>query len=277
MSAWLSALPQNGLLVGALVVALWVASVRKADASIIDPWWSIAFLAVALRGAVSAELTPAKVLLLAIVALWAVRLFVHLLRRGWGEPEDPRYRAFRERFGSERYWWVSLFQVFLLQGALVLVVSAPLVVALAAPGPGTLGPLAVVGAAVFAAGFAFEAVGDAQLARFRADPASRGRVLDRGLWRYTRHPNYFGEAVLWWGFWISALGAPGGAETVFGPALMTVLLLRVSGVTMLEPHLRASRPAYADYERQTSAFIPWPPRPVAPGGGTTRSSASKAG
>jgi steroid 5-alpha reductase family enzyme len=190
-----------------------------------------------------------------MVALWAIRLWAHLLWRSLGKSEDPRYRAFRERFGPERYWWVSFFQVFLLLGALVLVISAPLQAALAAPA----GPLRwnhLAGLLLFAAGFGFEAVGDWQLLRFRSLRANRAKILDTGLWQWTRHPNYFGEALLWWGFWLFALDAPWGLATVFAPALMTFLLLRVSGVTTLEKHLAKSRPGYADYAARTNSFFP---------------------
>ena len=156
---------------------------------------------------------------------------------------------------------MSYLQVFLLQGSLALVVSSPLVAAALAPAPDPLRANDLLGALVFAVGLAFESVADAQLARFRRDPANAGRALDTGLWRYTRHPNYFGEALVQWGLWITALDAPYGLPTALGPALMTWLLLRVSGVAMLERRLVETRPGYADYVRRTSAFLPWPPKP----------------
>jgi steroid 5-alpha reductase family enzyme len=257
MSAVLAA---NALLVAAMFTALWVASVRLRDASIVDPWWSIGFLAVALRTVSSSGPSPAKVLLVAMVAVWALRLSLHLHRRAKGKPEDPRYQAFRKHFGEARYWWVSFFQVFMLQGALLLVVSAPLQCALAVRGDDPLRWNDLLGAALWLLGFAFEAVGDAQLQAFRDDPTKRGTVLDTGLWRYTRHPNYFGDALLWWGFGLCALDAPWGTVALVGPVLMTVLLRRVSGVTMLEPMLTRTRPGYAEYVRRTPAFFPWWPR-----------------
>jgi steroid 5-alpha reductase family enzyme len=165
----------------------------------------------------------------------------------------------RKHWG-ERFPWVSLATVFGLQGALQWVVSLPLQVGAAAPGAAPLGALDALGAALFATGLAFEAVGDHQLARFKADPANRGRVLDRGLWRFTRHPNYFGDALAHWGLFTIALATPHGAATLIGPALMTFLLLRVSGVALLERSIGRRRPAYDEYQRRTSAFLPLPPR-----------------
>jgi steroid 5-alpha reductase family enzyme len=255
----LSLLGTNAALVLALMTALWVVSIALRDVSIVDPWWSIGFLVVSAHTAYAVGITPAKLLLLAIVAVWAVRLWIHLLLRSRGKPEDPRYQAFRRHFGAERYWWFSLFQVFLLQGVLVLVISAPLVVAGSARAPDPIGVPHLVGLALFVVGFVVEAVADAQLNAFRGDPQRRGGVLDTGLWRWSRHPNYFGEALLGWGFWFFALGQPFGWATVFAPALMTFLLLRVSGVTMLDAHMTKTKPGYADYVRRTSAFVPWPP------------------
>lgn len=254
----LSLLVGNAALVFGLMTALWVVSVRLRDVSIVDPWWSMAFFWVTVLTVLRTGLTPAKVLLLIVVGTWALRLWLHLLLRSRGKPEDPRYAAFRQRFGPARYWWVSFFQVFLLQGALVLAISAPLQLAASAPAS----PLAatdLVGLFVFSVGFLFEAVADRQLESFRRDPSKKGKVLDTGLWRYSRHPNYFGEAVLWWGFWLFALGQPWGWATVLGPALMTFLLLKVSGVTLLDEHLKNSKPGYQDYVRRTSAFVPRSP------------------
>ncbi len=251
----------NAAVLAALMLTLWVVSVVRRDVSIVDPWWSMGFLFVALHTVWRTGLTPAKTLLLLAVGAWAVRLWWHLVSRSRGKPEDPRYAAFRARFGAHRYWWVSLFQVFLLQGALILIISAPIQLAAAATGSGEISVWEVIGLHVFAFGFVFEAMADAQLQRFRDDPGSKGRVLDTGLWRYSRHPNYFGEAVLTWGFFCFALAHPWGWATAVAPALMTFLLLRVSGVTLLDAHLEKSRPGYAEYIRRTSGFVPRPPRP----------------
>lgn len=250
----------NALAVLVLVTTLWLVSVKLRDASIIDPWWSMASLLVCARSVWGTGVTPGKTLLLVMVAAWALRLFLHLFVRSLGKAEDPRYAAFRRRFGPERYWWVSFFQVFLLQGALALVASAPLAVAGAAPSPDPIAWNDVAGAILFLVGFVIEAVADAQLARFRATPERRGQVLDEGLFRWSRHPNYFGETLVAWAFWLAALDARFGAFTVVGPAMMTWLLLRVSGVSMLDEHMLRTKPGYADYVRRTSPFFPRPPR-----------------
>ena len=261
----LALLAGNAALVLAMMTVLWIVSVRLRDASIVDPWWSMAFLLVAANTVLQTGLTPGKTALLAAVAAWALRLWLHLLLRSLGQPEDPRYAGFRAKYGPERYWWFSFFQVFLLQAVLAVVISAPLQVAGAAAAPDPVSITDFLGLALFAAGFGIEAVADAQLARYRkarasGGPGAPGPVLDTGLWRYSRHPNYFGEALLWWGFWLFALDMPRGWATVFAPALMTFLLLKVSGVAMLDAHMAAKRPEYAGYIRRTSGFLPLPPR-----------------
>ena len=242
----------------AWMVAAWVASLPLRDASIADVFWGPAFALVALVAATLSPPSPRATLLVALAAIWGLRLGVHLGVR-WrrkGE-EDRRYRAMRANWG-DRFPLVSLGTVFLLQGALVWIVSLPLQVGAALGGARPLGWLDAIGFLLFATGVAFEAVADAQLARFLADPESRGRVMDRGLWRWSRHPNYFGDAVAWWG--LGLVGASTGAWWVLvGPALMNFLLLRVSGVTLLERDIGGRRPGYAEYVRRTSAFLPLPP------------------
>jgi steroid 5-alpha reductase family enzyme len=249
-------LASNAVGILAIAVVLWLASVRLRDASIVDPWWSILFLFVGCNTALRTGLTGSKCLFLGLLSLWSLRLFTHLWLRARGKPEDPRYAAFRVKYGPERYWWVSLFQVFLLQGLLALAISAPVQVVLSAAAPDPISPSDWLGTAVFAIGFAFEAVADAQLQRFRRDPSRRGTVLDTGLWAWTRHPNYFGEALLWWGLWLHALDQPWGWATLPAPVLLTFLLVRVSGVAMLDDLLRRTKPRYADYIARTSAFLP---------------------
>lgn len=246
--------------VGVVALALWVWSVRLRDASIVDLFWGPAFvLAGATAMAWSQRTTPPGLLALGLVSAWALRLAVHLGRRNLGAGEDRRYRAMRDAHGA-RFWWVSLFTVFLLQALLVAIVSLPLQ-ALVGSSRGALGVFEVAGAAIFLAGLMVEAVADAQLRRFVRDPSNRGKVLDTGLWRYSRHPNYFGDAVVWWG--LGVMATPHGAFFAWiGPLVMTTLLLRVSGVTLLEKTIGERRPGYADYVRRTSAFVPWPPRRV---------------
>ena len=238
---------------------LWLASLYFANASIVDMWWGPAFvLALVAYLDFGLPAHPRAWLVLGATGLWAARLAWHIGRRNVGHGEDPRYRAWREQHG-QRWWWRSYLQVFVLQALVAWVVSWPL---FHASRPGTPFPSwwDMVGAGVFLAGWLFESVADRQLAAFKRDPANRGQVMDRGLWRYSRHPNYFGEALLWWGLGLIGAAVPGGWMGLVGPLVMTWLLLRVSGVTMLERGLRQSKAGYADYVVRTSAFVPWPPR-----------------
>ena len=254
------ALTQSALAVAAAMLALWLLSLWLRNASIVDIWWGPGIALAAAVAWLSAGAThPRALLLVALASLWALRLGGYLFWRNAGHGEDPRYQAMRRHFGA-RFPFISLVTVFMLQGVLQWLVSLPLQVGAAAPGAQALGVLDALGVALFAAGLAFEAIGDAQLARFKADPASRGRVLDRGVWRYTRHPNYFGDALAHWGLFTIALATPHGWSMVLSPALMTFLLLRVSGVALLERSIGKRRPAYAEYQRHTSAFIPLPRR-----------------
>jgi len=250
----------TGNLVAACMLALWLLSLALRDASIVDIFWGLGFVAIAVATYLWTDDggSGRRELLVALVSLWGLRLAVYLLWRNAGRGEDPRYAAMRRYWGA-RFWWVSLFTVFALQGCLLWIVSLPVQLGQAAPG-GSLGALDALGVALFALGLSFEAVGDWQLARFRADPANAGRVMDRGLWRYTRHPNYFGDCCVWWGLCAVALSTPYGVWSVIGPALMTFLLLRVSGVPLLERSIQRRRPEYAEYARHTSAFFPRPPR-----------------
>lgn len=258
----------SAILLALFFFAGWRHSLVRRDVSGVDVQWGLAFVLIAAVGALAGGGAPARrVLLLLLVAIWGVRLALHIHRRARGRGEDPRYAAMRARQG-ERFGRVSLGTVFGLQGALALFIGLPFLVAAAAPEPRTLGGWDAAGATLWAVGFLFEAVGDAQLARFRADPAQRGRVLDSGLWRYTRHPNYFGDATLWWGYYLVACATPWGWATAASPLLMTFLLRRVSGVPLLERGLAATRPGYAEYVARTSPFFPWfPKRPQGRGGG----------
>lgn len=251
-----TAAPTALAVLGAAVL-LWLVSLVRRDASITDPAWGPGFVLVAVVSTLAVETVgPRGWLALVLVSAWGLRLGWHLLRRNLAHGEDPRYVAMRAEHGAS-FVWVSLFTVFLLQGALLWVVSLPLQVAATSTAP--LGALDLLGTLVVLAGLAIESVADAQLTRFRADPASRGRVLDTGLWAWTRHPNYFGDAVVWWGFGAFAL-ATGAWGALAGPVLMTVLLRRVSGVTLLEKDIVSRRPGYADYVARVPPFFPRPPR-----------------
>ncbi len=241
-----------------LAFAIWLVSLAQGDVSIVDSAWSVLILLPAIAAAVLLpETGPRTACMLAMAALWAIRLAGHITWRNWGEGEDHRYREIRAR-NQPNFKWKSLYLVFVLQGLLAWVVSAPLLAAIASPAP--LGWLDVLGVALYATGFLFESVADLQLARFRGNPANRGKVLDSGFWRYTRHPNYFGEFCIWWGFFLMALSA-GAWWTIVSPLLMSVLLLKVSGVTLLEKDIGQRRPAYRDYVARTNAFFPGRPHP----------------
>ena len=250
----------TALVVAACMGALWLLSLRLRNASIVDVFWGLGFVAIAAAAwlRTPGDASPRRWLLAAMVALWGLRLAGYLFWRNAGRGEDPRYQAMRRHWGA-RFGWVSLFTVFALQGVLMWIVSLPVQLGILAPG-GPLGALDALGVLLFALGLGFESIGDLQLARFRADPANAGRVMDRGLWRYTRHPNYFGDACAWWGIFGVALATPWGPWSAVGPLLMTFLLLRVSGVALLERSIGRRRPGYAEYARRTSAFFPRPPR-----------------
>ncbi len=244
----------------ACMTILWLVSLRLKNASIVDIFWGTGFV---ITNWVYFALTPGgaparKWLVSILVTLWGLRLSGYILWRNWGEPEDFRYQQWREEEGA-RWWWYSFFKVFLLQGLLMWIISIPLLGAQISPTPAQLTALDIVAAIVWGIGFFFEAMGDFQMARFKADPANKGKVLDTGVWRYTRHPNYFGDATQWWAYYLFAAVA-GYAWTIYSPIMMTGLLLRVSGVTLLEKSLKERKPAYQDYIDRTSAFIPWFPK-----------------
>ena len=240
-----------------LMLLVWLASVILRDVSIVDVFWGPGFVVIAfLTFFLTGDSTGRKALLLALTSVWGLRLAVHLGWRKSGTPEDYRYRAMRESIGP-RFWLVSLFVVFGLQGLIMNIVALPVVAGQMDPSP--LSGWAVLGVGLWTVGLLFETIGDYQLTRFKADSNNNGKVMDRGLWRYTRHPNYFGDFLVWWGIYFAALGA-GTWWTAIGPLVMSFLLIRVSGVALLERSLQRSKEGYADYIARTSAFFPWPPR-----------------
>lgn len=248
-----------------LVVSVWALSVRRRDASLIDIIWGFGFVVIAWVALWTAHGVAARQwLLVACTSIWGLRLSTYLFWRNHGKGEDFRYRAMRKKHG-ERFPIISLRTVYLTQGVMMLIVSMPVQLGQIADRPAQLGPLAWVGVAVWAVGLGFETIGDAQLARFKARPDSVGQVMDRGLWSWTRHPNYFGDACVWWGLYLIAAETRLGLLSVVGPVAMSVLLIRVSGVPMLEKTIGRRRPGYAEYAERTSAFFPRPPhRPQLP-------------
>ncbi len=246
--------------IAALMLIVWLVSLRLEDASIVDPVWPLGFMLVAWIGFAIGEGEPGRKWLLAIlVTVWGLRLSGYLFKRNLGHgEEDYRYQAMRRKHG-DRFPLVSLYTVFGLQGLLMFVVSLPLQVGMEIDG--ALGIFDIFGVIAWMVGFFFESVGDAQLARFKADPTNDGRVMDQGLWRYTRHPNYFGDFMVWWGhFLIAASVGWAGWATFVGPVVMSVLLMRVSGAKLLEKGLKRRRHGYEDYIARTSEFFPRRPR-----------------
>jgi steroid 5-alpha reductase family enzyme len=245
----------------ASVVLLWLVSLRLRNASIIDLFWGFGFVVIAWVAwlVLTSGGGSRRRLLLVLATAWGLRLAGYLTWRNTGKGEDFRYRAMRERWGP-RFPLVSLVTVFLLQAVLMLVVSLPVQAGMLTGG--AVGIAGVIGVVLWAAGVVFETIGDLQLARFKRDPANRDIVMDRGLWRYTRHPNYFGDFCVCWGFYLIALTAATW-WTAAGPLLMSFLLLRVSGVSLLEKDIGSRRPGYAEYVRRTNAFFPGKPKEVA--------------
>lgn len=259
------------ILITLLMLAFWLLSVRLKDVSIIDTAWGPGFVLIAWtewsRQSLSLVSFHPTALLPVLVSVWGLRLSTHLFVRNHGKSEDFRYRQMREKWGN-RFWWVSLFTVFGLQGLVMWIVSLPLHVGSNSLSSsmvedrtsGGFSLLTIVGVTAWSIGILFEAVGDWQLAHFKSQPGNKGRVLQQGLWRYTRHPNYFGDSMVWWGFFLIGLSNHAAWWTVISPVLMMFLLMRVSGVSLLEQSLLQNRPGYRDYVRRTSAFFPWLPK-----------------
>ena len=244
----------------ALFTTLWLVSLALRNSSIVDIWWGPAILLVGITYFVSDDgVGPRGRVMLALVTIWALRLAAHIGARNIGHGEDFRYAAWRAQ-NPDTWWLRSYFKVFLLQGVIAWIVALPLYYAITTDTPVRFTTWDQAGALIFAIGFFFEGIGDEQLRRFKADPSNKGRVMNTGLWRYTRHPNYFGEAVLWWGLGLIGTATPGGWIGLVGPAIITFLLIRVSGVAMLEKTLRETKPGYADYIARTPAFFPRVPK-----------------
>jgi len=247
----------GGLSVFGLVGFVWLISLPLRNSSIMDIFWGLGFVVAGFAYYLQAGAGSARGwLLILALTLWGLRLSLHIGLRAIGKPEDARYAAWRKEHGAS-WWWQSFFRVFLLQGLILWVLSVPFLYAAQVKAAPLWHWSDLAGLALFLVGFLFESIADAQLVSFKKREENRGKVLDRGLWSITRHPNYFGEAVLWWGFFLIALpSAPWW--TVYSPVLMTFLLVRVSGVRMLDSLLAETKPGYREYMNRTSGFIPWP-------------------
>lgn len=251
------------LVVAGALLLLWLFSLKLKDASIVDIFWGLGFAIIAVTSFLMTDgFAPRKQLITALTVVWGVRLAWHIGSRNIGKGEDFRYQAMRKKHG-DRFPLVSLLTVFALQGVLMWIISLPLQAAQNSATPDRFTALDYLGALVWLIGFGFEAIGDWQLRQFKSAPTSKetnkGKLMDRGLWAYTRHPNYFGDALLWWGYFLIACAA-GAWWTIFSPALMTFLLMKVSGVAMLEKSLKKTKPEYEAYARRTNAFFPWFPK-----------------
>jgi steroid 5-alpha reductase family enzyme len=236
-----------------LVSALFAAAKARGRYDVIDVFWGVGFALIAVATLLIAGPTPRGLLVALLTVVWGVRLGAHIHSRNRGKPEDPRYVAILERRGV-----LGMYRVYVTQVVVMVVVSLP--VQAASYETAALGVLDYLAVLLWAVGFAFESVGDWQLTRFRDDPASKGQVMDRGLWRYTRHPNYFGDAVVWWGLFLFAAHHWIGLLTVVAPVLMTFTLAKGTGKPLLEKDMAKRRPGYVDYVKRTSGFVPWPPK-----------------
>lgn len=245
-----------------MMTTLWLISIFIKNVSIVDLFWGFGFVLAAVLYFIFGEgFAVRKIILLTLVSIWGMRLSIYLAWRNIGKGEDFRYRQFRKNYGEHRYWWISFFQTFLLQGVLIWLISAPLLGAQFSVGNNSLNWLDYLGIAFWLIGFIFEAGGDYQLAKFKANPKNKGKVLDTGFWKFTRHPNYFGDSAVWWGYGLICLAA-GSYWPVLGSVLMTALIIKVSGVALLEKSLEDTKPAYKEYVRKTSVFIPWFPKKI---------------
>jgi steroid 5-alpha reductase family enzyme len=243
-----------------LMTSLWIVSIVLKNVSIVDLFWGFGFVMTSwFYFLKSGGNESRKIILLVLVTIWGLRLSVYLALRNIGKGEDFRYREFRKKYGENRYWWISFFQTFLLQGVLMWLISAPLLGAQYYGQNNPLGIVDFIGVGFWIIGFCFESGGDFQLARFKSDISNKGKVLNTGFWKYTRHPNYFGDSSVWWAYGLISLAA-GSYFPTLGSFLMTALIIKVSGVALLEKSLIAQKPQYKEYIEKTSAFLPWFPK-----------------
>ena len=250
----------NLLTVCLIMFGGWLVSLRFRNVTLVDSLWGMGFIVIAwMTLFMTPGYTYRALLLAGLTTIWGMRLSVYLTLRNHGKGEDPRYGSWRKEYGN-RFWIVSLFNVFLVQALFMWIIALAMQFGQRALVPTALTWLDILGVSVWLIGFLFEAVGDWQLARFKSDPANRGRVMNRGLWATTRHPNYFGEALIWWGIFLVVLSTPGSLWTIISPILITITLLKITGITLTEKTILEKRPEYREYIAETSAFFPWFPK-----------------
>jgi steroid 5-alpha reductase family enzyme len=238
----------------------WLISLIYKNVSIVDSLWGLGFVLIAgLTFGQADGYTGRKILIVLLTTVWGLRLCAHLSWRNWGKGEDPRYGSWRKAAGNQ-FWIVSLFKVFLLQALFLWVIALTIQFAQLSPTPAHLTGLDVLGSIIWMIGFVFESISDWQLARFKADKNNAGKVMDRGLWAYSRHPNYFGECLIWWGIFLIALSTRDSWWTVVSPIVITVVLLKMTGIPLTEKTIVNTRPGYREYTKRTSAFFPWFPK-----------------
>jgi steroid 5-alpha reductase family enzyme len=248
---------QASFIILVFVTLLWLWSIIIKNVGIVDLFWGFGFVVVnAFYIFMSGELSARKIIVLVLVTVWGLRLSIYLAWRNIGKGEDFRYKEFRRKYGPERYWWFSFFQTFLLQGALIMIVSLPLLGVNVSTRSKAFNLLDYLGILVWMIGFTFEAGGDFQLSRFKKNSKNKGKVLNTGFWKYTRHPNYFGDSAVWWAYALFSIAA-GSYWQIIGSIIMTMLIIKVSGVTLLEKTLNNTKPEYREYIQKTSSFLPW--------------------
>ncbi len=260
MDPFFEILLTNFLAVAAMMVIGWAISLVYKNVTVVDSLWGLGFVLIAwITLFLSDGYAARNTLITAMITLWGLRLSIYLSIRNWGKGEDPRYGLWRKESG-DRFWIVSLFKVFILQAVFMWCISLAPQVGQMASIPDQLTWLDIVGMGIWAAGFIFETVGDWQLARFKAKPDNKGKVMDQGLWAYSRHPNYFGEFLVWWGLFLVTLSTTGSWWTILSPLIVTVVLLKMTGIPLTEKTISHTRPGYAEYVKRTNAFIPWFPK-----------------
>jgi len=251
---------QATLIVLFSMTLLWTLSILIKDVSIVDIFWGLGFVIVNTFYFYSIEgVYSRQILVLILVSIWGSRLSIYLAFRNLGKPEDFRYQEFRKRYGVNSYWWVSFFQVFLLQGFLILIISVPLLGANFYTKSNELNGLDYLAISIWFIGFLFESIDDLQLTKFKKNPNNKGKILDKGLWKFTRHPNYFGDTLVWWAYALFCISA-GTYWPILGSLIMTILIIKVSGVSLLEKTLKNKKPGYEAYIKKTNAFFPWFPK-----------------
>ncbi len=250
----------QGLFIIIIIMSLlWFISIYKKNVSIVDLFWGIGFVILGIFYFFNTEgLEIRKTIVSILVSIWGIRLSLYLTWRNWNKGEDFRYQNFRKQFGKKNYWWISFFQTFLLQGILMWLISAPLLSSQFFKN-NSLNIFDSIAIIIWIIGFIFEAGGDYQLANFKNNPQNKGKVLNTGLWKYSRHPNYFGDATIWWSFGLFSVAA-GNYFSLLSSLLMTLLIIKISGVSLLEKTLKSSKPQYREYIKKTPAFFPWFPK-----------------